>query len=430
MIKNLSLSIAVMLTLFIGSVCAQTVGSNPAFDGWNCNDPSAEPGFCTRTLSKSETAWDFAGTLFNNHSLWNRFVEDNPDKTIVRKDAKGNPILIWKEGATVRIRKTDLTNIQNGTVVPDAKAPVTVTIQEESWWAFPGIFGPIALIVLTFLAGLAFAYWLIRRLTRSARLRENPRDPEFFGRPMRSDFDHTLNVAPTRREMQRTLSRVRESGGGIHQRPFTRRKRTISARITLPEGATVPVEFRNGTFDARPINNLAYFDIYHDGEGAIVNLVGAFSRCSNGLLLGSMTPAELARFAQATLTDAKVIVEDPNLPAFSLDAVHAFLRGLASSEAPAQETQSATTEAAPTGEAAQTQPAQDSSQALSQQEIHFGRDGWVIRGGKINLAGGAKLDLTEGGEVSIKPDGKASVGDLPLNLTPDVTDVSDETRES
>lgn len=202
MIKNVSLGIAVMLMLTIGSVCAQTVGSNPAFEGWNCND-AAVPGFCTRTLQRGDIAWDWAGRLFNDTQLWRRFQEDNPEKTRVFERG-GKTILQWSEGTTVRIRYGDLKAIAEGTtVVPEVPKTVgtEVAVTEYPWW----------LLLLAILAAAALALLALAAYRWSQGYRSSP---AYLGPPQRRrDGRWVLNLEPYRGETERAFAnRIMTSG--------------------------------------------------------------------------------------------------------------------------------------------------------------------------------------------------------------------------
>lgn len=181
---------------------------------WNCSD-SAQPEHCTRVLSKHDTAWNFAGTLFNNSELWRRFQEDNPDKTSVTTNEKGEPILIWKEGITVRIRKSDLDAMQSGLIPADQPAnPVPVTVQivtDSSWFSLPWV-------LLWAIPLAAFALWLIFQglaalgnLGRSRRRSQGR--PAEFGPGFRPEtIGYLLNQPPTQVQVMDLYTRLMPNG--------------------------------------------------------------------------------------------------------------------------------------------------------------------------------------------------------------------------
>lgn len=163
----------IVLTIVILTLATATISFAQGVDagvdkyaGWDCSN-AATTGYCTRKITKGDTAWQFAGVLFNNNELWTRFKDDNPDKTKVTGPANA-PILLWDVNQEIRIRRDDLTAIVEGkAAVAPNPVPVTIqfveppiVIQERSWGLLEYLMIPAAILGL--LATMVVAYLCLR----------------------------------------------------------------------------------------------------------------------------------------------------------------------------------------------------------------------------------------------------------------------------
>lgn len=337
------LCIAIVVMSAMVSVFGQGSPSPTAFDGWDCQQAS-QTGYCTRQLVGGDIGWKWAGILYGDNAKWTRFVEDNPDATKVTTNGD-KTILLWKAGTTVRIRRDDLVAISeiqpnmNPTVLQNQPPPPQ---EARTLYSLLGTFGltllGLGLLLLLIAATVIVVLLLKQRRDNRRELEENPLDPALMGEPMRNSVANFFNAPVSTNEARTSLHNFADSAGARLTGNGYRRH-TVRARLTVPSNLTVPTQFRTGSMDSRPQNTQVFMDIFYDENSQVSDVVVSVSRCSNGLLLGGMGIQQLRSFASGSdWTNPTLIYSAPNAPAFSWEAVLAFIRGLGIQATTAEET--------------------------------------------------------------------------------------------
>ena len=426
--------------IFLVGVIVMTLGTtmfaaaqttDPIYSGWNCAD-ATEPDYCTRTLVVADTGWGFAGQLFNNGFLWKQFVDDNPDKTKVKGTAD-KPILVWKVGDKIRVRKSALSAIASGTVKADTATPPPVTVQLNTvdeglpWWVYTVLIPFSAFGLLVAIAIAVVGAYLGNR--NSKRQQETPLDPD-SGQPMRGRVPHFLRIEPTVRDITATSNRLRTSGASLTgERNHGDLRRIIRASLTIAESARIITEFRDGNRQTRPDNSDVFLSVYYTREGnvtRIADIAMGFAFCDNGALMNLLSAAEKQLFcSSAVFSNPRVIWEGSNAPQpFNFEDVVQFLRA----QAAQQTEQAAAAETAPVAAPAPVENAPAATvQPVAPQMQYSMEGGLTIVGGVIDLGNGAKLDLTGGGTVNVNRQGQMDINGIPLE-TIDQKMISESTQ--
>lgn len=444
-------AIAVIALVFASAILTVSAQQPQAdanfFAGWDCSNAPAPTDLCVRKTKAGDTAWDFGLETWQSGFLWTKIREANPTiKVVDRVTPDGKKVTDFRIGTDqlIYVKRGDLNvaaNLQkNDPLVADL--PATQVIIEESPWRYAAYVGiPLLLILgIIALAVIAAAVLYVRsRNEANERLRSNPLDPEFMGQPMRSEVAFALNREPSETSVRETFTRLERNDATMTNAAGSL-ERTVRVRLTVPAGMTVPTEFRNGAASTRPIDNDVFLGIYYDRRRNIVNVVGAFARCENGLLFNRMSSEQLGAFVRnATWSNPRVVSEAAGLPRFSWQDVLTFLRAQGAQATQAEEVQAQTdTQAEASAETAEnreanevatagspvaphvTEPAPAVVTGQSQGEgsvpkIAYSPDGGLsIVGGVIDLGKGAKLDLTGGGTVNVDRSGQMTINEIPF----------------
>ncbi len=367
MIKNFIFTVAIGMAI----TAINVFGQSDPFTGWNCTSVATNGGYCTRTLAANDIGWNFAGTLFNDNRLWTRFVDDNPDKVKVF-ERNGKTILQWREGEEIRIRRTDLAAIANGTATMPA-APATVGVEivaAESWWQSPWslvyyLVGLLTLSALAILAMLALA--ALERFRRSSANRPADIGPGF--RP--TDARTMFNMPPRTREV------VNHYGSTLMPGGFD-----VIYQVTVENG-TFPTRYSDGrdrTAFANGDNLL--FGVKLDEQGNIEQVVPAWQMCFNPLARLTAESAQQLLQSNPTFANPTVLHTRKGKTAPAWEAVEAFWRNTVQVVA-----QPATEEVAADQTAAANPVAADSLNSV----VNLTEQGLMLKG-RINLPDGMTLD--------------------------------------
>jgi|GEM_PF-6101235 len=325
-------------------------GTQPAPDayaGWDCSK-AASSGFCTRTLNRGDTGWDFASEIYGNAALWQRFVEDNPGQTVVKEGSLG-PILLWREGVTVRIRNLDLAKLQDGLAPLERTAPVTVqVITQEPVPASSGFGWGSTLLARVFLIALAVtilgAFMLFRRHNANQRARQMR--PADAGPPFRpTDARSILGMQPTNRQAINFVEGIQPGTDFLYK---------VEVR-----GGAIPTTYADGMVrTALPHGDHLYVGGKVNAQGQITEVVAAWAMCLNRI--AQLTPQDAQRVLDSGMTfwNPELIRQRPGTILPSWQAVENFLRNslaeLAATAQPATAAEAVTADAAVADDTAAT----------------------------------------------------------------------------